>query len=85
MLKSKQGQISQTLTWIVATVIIVGVLILFVYISSVMSNTKVVKVGEVKSDLTAESSVLSTKTSLAFKLNNTNQEMIDKILKEQNG
>jgi hypothetical protein len=85
MLNSKRGDIGKTITWIVATIIIVGILILFVYISSVMSTTKIFKVGEVNSDLGKESQVLSMKTSLAYKLNNSNKEIIDKILGDNNG
>ncbi len=84
LIKNKRGDISKTITWIVATVLIVGVLILFIYISSVMSNIKVVKVGEINSDIGKESLVLSVKTSLAFNRNNTNKEIIENILEEKN-
>jgi uncharacterized protein (UPF0333 family) len=83
-MKNKRGDISKTITWVVATIIIVGVLILSFYISSVMSNVKVIRESDVTSDLTLESQVLSTKTSLAFKINNINREMIDKALEENN-
>lgn len=84
-LKDKRGDISKTLTWIVGTIIIVGVLIIFIYISSVMSNIKVIKGGDVTSDLNLDSQVLSMKTSLAYKINNIDREIIDNALEEKNG
>lgn len=76
---NKKGQISDTMNWIIATIIIVVVLMLFVYASSVLSKTKVVsyKGPETKVDL------LETKTSLAFLINDDNKNKIEQWIKDE--
>ncbi len=83
MLKSKKAQVGETTAWIIATLIIIGILIIFIYISVLMAKVKVINVGNLKSDLGKESQVLSMKTTLSHVLvNNKNKEIIDNILKE---
>ncbi|SRR6056297_3210741 len=52
MLNRKKGQIGETLTWLIATIIIVVVLIFFIFGASVFGNTK--KVGNFKDSLFSE-------------------------------
>jgi hypothetical protein len=86
IIKNKKGQIGDLVVWIPATLIIIGVIILFVYISLAMSLVKAVHVGDVQTDLGNASSIrLNVKTSIAEQLNAQNKETIDYILKQQNG
>lgn len=83
---SKRGQVGETITWLVATLIIVGILIIFIFFSVLMSKSKVIAIGDVKTDLTKESKSLDMKTFLAHQLaNNKNKEIIDNILKQDDG
>jgi uncharacterized metal-binding protein len=50
---NKKGQIGETLTWLIATIIIVVVLIFFIFGASVLGSTK--KVGNFKDSLFSES------------------------------
>ncbi len=81
----KKGQIGETMTWIVATLIIIGVMLLFLFFSLLMSKSKAINVGELKSDTVNVIEKSTVKTSLAEKLNNQNKEIIDNVLKQQNG
>jgi hypothetical protein len=81
--KNKRGQVGETVSWVIATIVIIGVLIAFLWISSLLSKVKAITAGEVRSDLNKESVVLTGKTSLAHKLeNNKNKDVIDNLLKE---
>lgn len=80
--RSCSGQIGETVTWIIATLIIIGILIIFLVVSSLMSKVKAVRVGDVGTDL-KESTLVQQKTSFAYQLtNNKNKEIIENILKE---
>jgi hypothetical protein len=79
--KNKSGQTGETLSWVVATLVMVGILILFIYLSSLIGKTKSLTIGDVSSDLSKKIVVLSEKTSLAHSLaQNKNKEEIDKII-----
>ncbi len=81
--KNKKAQIGETLSWVVATLVIIGILLIFIYISVLMSKVKIISVGNVKTDLEKESQILNMKTSLSHKLvNNENKDIIDNLLKE---
>ena len=79
MLNKKNAQISDTMTWIVATIIIVVILMIFIYASSILAKTKVVsyKGPEKEVDL------LETKTSLAFSINDNNKNKIEEWIKNE--
>jgi hypothetical protein len=81
MLKSKKAQTGETISWVVATLVIIGILILFVYISSTLAKAKTVNFGDLKSDLSGKYLVLTEKTAIAYQLSgNENKGVIDKII-----
>ncbi len=83
---NRSGQVGETASWLIATLIIIGILIIFIYISVLMAKVKVIGIGNLESDLRKESQVLMMKTSLSHELaNDKNKEIIDNILKENNG
>ena len=63
MLNNKnKGQIGETMTWVVATIIIVVILIISVYAASLLANTRKTlsfQKEEVKSDLLMEKSLFA--------------------------
>jgi hypothetical protein len=83
---NKKAAVGETITWTAATLIIIGILIIFLVLSSLLSKMKVINTFEVKSDIGDDSPVLSIKTALAHQLaGNSNKEIIDGILEEKNG
>jgi len=80
--KSKKAQVGETVSWVIATLIIVGILIIFLFVSVLMSKAKFVRIGNVETDL-KESNLLKEKTSFAYQLTNyKNKDIIENILKE---
>ena len=75
---NKKAQIGETLTWIIATLIIIGVLVLFIYSSSLLAKTKSLNIPELKMDSSEEVNWIEAKISFAhIKSNNLNKEIID--------
>lgn len=90
MLNNK-GQIAETITWVVATMIIVVTLIVFIFISVGVSETKnlslnnvVAKAGDfLVSDGVGDISRLKMKTDFALSLDENNKEKINGWINEK--
>ena len=81
--KNSKGQTGETITWVIATIVIIGILILFIYGSTLMGKAKNIVGGEVNAGLSAKSLVLAEKTSLAHQIaQNKDKGVIDSIIKE---
>lgn len=88
---NNRGQIAETITWVVATVIIVAILIIFIFISISVSNAKDLSLSKVAtkagsfliSDDVEDISRLKLKTELAFLLNGNNKEKINGWINEK--
>lgn len=76
MLNNKKAEIGETITWLVATVIIIVVLIIFVYASNVLGTFQTITVSSGEVSVTYNSN-LQTKTNLAFDKNPANKEKIN--------
>jgi len=74
--RNKRAQVGETLTWIVATIIIIVVLLVFIYASIALGKTKSVHKIKISAE---ESSVdwINIKTNIAYSLNNQNKIKID--------
>jgi ABC-type sulfate transport system permease component len=85
LILNKKGEIPETFTWVFATPIIVGVLVLFLIISVMLFGVKSISIREVQSDVSDESPIFSMKTSLAHgSIGNLNKEAIDAVIGEWN-
>lgn len=82
---SKRGTLGETVTWLVAAMIIIVAILVFVWLSFLMSKVKAINVGDVRTDLGKNSEQLAIKTSIAEQLNNENKQQIENILNRQNG
>jgi hypothetical protein len=83
---NKRAQVGETVSWIVATLVIIGILIIFIYVSVLMSKVKVVGIGAINFYSESGVDILAQKTSFAYNLtNNKNKELIDGILLKENG
>jgi len=82
---NKKAQIGETMTWVIATIIIVIVLIFFIYASSFLAQkNKKVEVSKFLASLSGDDlgTLLETKTSLAYGLSRENREIIDNWIME---
>lgn len=85
MKKDKRGQLGETLTWIVATIIIIFVLVAFVFAASLMGKAKAVspkKVELKKGETVLSINWIEVKTIFAFEKNIENKNKIDSWIKE---
>ena len=80
---NKQGQIGETITWIVATIIIIVTLVIFIYVSSVLVEIKKIKVPDLKIVSEEEVNWIEMKTSFAYLINEENKEIIDEWIMER--
>ena len=82
MLNNKnRGQIGETMTWVVATIIIVVILVISVYAASLLANTKKTlsyQKEKIESDLLMEKSLFAY-----FSANDTKKDLIYSELKKQ--
>ncbi len=82
MLNNKnRGQIGETMTWVVATIIIVVILIISVYAASLLANTRKAlsyQKEKIESDLLMEKSLFAY-----FSANDTKKDFIYGELKQQ--
>ena len=75
MLNNKKAQVGDTITWVVATLVIVFVLLISIYASSLLSKTKDFSSGDFDTeDLNYDS--LAKKSMFAFLLTNSQGENI---------
>jgi hypothetical protein len=92
--KNKKAQVGETLTWIVATLVIFGVLLIFIYASILMAKAKSmnsIKVKEhVDSLVNFDDDWIQLKSEMAFARNQENKKQIvdwinEKKLNEEEG
>lgn len=76
----KKAQVSDTVVWVVATLVLIFIIILFVYSSSALSRFKSITL---KNSLVKSNDVILVKNSLAFFRNSTNKEIIQDWLKDE--
>jgi len=83
MLNYKKGEIGESITWVVATVIIIVVLTIFIFASSVLADLQSITVKSGEVDVLYSS--LRAKTNNAFKENELNKQKINDWIEEIEG
>ena len=83
MLNSKKAQVGESVTWIIATLIIVMILLIFIYASVILGKTKTIK-----RDIKIDSGNLSLdwikiKTEIAYKFNIQNKNKISSWIAQE--
>lgn len=83
MLNSKKAQVGESVTWIIATLIIVMILLIFIYASVILGKTK-----NIKRDIKIDSGNLSLdwikiKTEIAYKFNSQNKNKISSWIAQE--
>ena len=97
MLKNKSAQIGETMTWLVATIVIVVILILSVYAALILAKVKHIGIRELEVEedegfyagvgfikVNNAGKILDTKTSIAQTINENNKAIINDWLEEEN-
>jgi len=82
----KKGQIGETLTWIVATFLIIGILLIFIFASISLGKLKQINFNKASASTLkspSNSGWVGLKNSLGFSLNDKNKEEIKDWLNEK--
>ena len=82
--KNQKAQIGETVTWIVATLIIIFILVTFIFAASLMGKAKSIaskKIALKTSSGVTETSWVEVKTIFAFEKNINNKNEIDSWIK----
>ena len=83
---NKKSQLGETLTWVVATLIIVVTLIFFIFLSSSLAKLKDIKGNPgfaLLGSYNKQSDWLSVKVNLAFAKDNKNEDAIKEWINEE--
>ena len=75
MSNSKKAQVGETVTWIVATIVLIAILLIFIFASSILAKSKSLKVN-LKANSEEDVSWIDSKTKMAYSLNNANKNKI---------
>jgi uncharacterized membrane protein len=72
---NKRGQVGETITWVLATILLVVILIIFIYAAIAMAKVKYLNLS---TKLTSGSSVdwINSKTQMAYSISSTNKNKI---------
>lgn len=85
--KNKKAQVGETLTWVIATLIIIGTLLVFVYASIALAKAKSVNSGEVKTQIkqisTEDIDWIASKNQMAFSKNQEYRNRIEVWINEK--
>jgi len=81
---NKKAQLGEAITWVVATIIVFVILVIFIYAANAMGKLRsyFVSGGQASNEV---GSMLKTKTELAFNLNNQNKIKIENWIKGVGG
>jgi uncharacterized membrane protein YgcG len=82
---NKKAQIGETLTWVVATLIIVLILALFIISSVALGKVKNIASSRKVDTGNSEMDLIKTKTEIAYTLNNQNKNKIEEWIALEEG
>lgn len=77
---NKKGQTGETITWIVATFIIIAILVIGIYTASVLGKTKSIKEKE---SFIEEEDIIKAETKMAFETINKNKQEINSWIEKE--
>lgn len=76
MLNNKRAQVGESITWIVATIILIVILIIFIYASVALSKAKSIKTN-IKADSVDSVDWINSKTQMAYSISANNKNKIE--------
>jgi len=79
---NKKAQIGESISWVVATIILIVILIIFIYASIALAKVKSVKL-DVKEDSDNSVSWIDSKTQIAYSINNNDKSKIEEWISQE--
>jgi len=74
LLKNSKAQVAETMTWVVATIIIIFLILSSIYIASLLGQNKNLKINKIETS--KENNWIENKSEYAFDLNSENRAEI---------
>ena len=81
---NKRGQVGETLTWAIATIVLIAILIVFIYASVALSKVKMLKT-EIKANSADSVNWISAKTQIAYSVSSANKNKIQVWISQGGG
>jgi hypothetical protein len=81
MLSNRRGQVGETITWVVATIILIVILMIFIYASIALSKTKSFD-SNTKVSAGDSEDWINSKTEIAYSVNDKNEDKIGEWILE---
>ena len=81
LLQDKRAQVAETITWVVATLVIIFLLIASIYFSSILGKSKNVSKDDIKT-YNIDETWSQLKTNMAYIVNSENKEKIEVWIRE---
>jgi biopolymer transport protein ExbD len=82
MANNKRGQVGESITWVIATIILIVLLIIFIYASIVLSEFKSLKVNPKKIS-TGSVDWIDSKTQIAYSISSSNKNKIQAWISQE--
>jgi hypothetical protein len=85
ILSNKKAQVGETLTWMISTIIILVLLIIFVYSTLAFAKAKNIKTSSIdfgKADSSDKINWMNLKSEIAFSINDQNEKVIREWINE---
>ena len=73
---NKKAQVGESITWIIATIILIVLLIIFIYASVALSKAKTIKTN-IKTDSIDSVDWINSKTQMAYSISASNKNKIE--------
>jgi biopolymer transport protein ExbD len=82
MLKNKKGQVGETITWVIATIVLIVILLIFIYTSIALSKVKSLKIN-FKANSEEDVDWINSKTQIAYSISSSNKNKIQNWISEE--
>lgn len=79
---NKRGQVGESITWVIATIVVIVLLIIFIYASIVLSEFKSLKTSTKKIS-TGSVDWISSKTQMAYSISSSNKNKIQTWISQE--
>lgn len=84
MLNNRKGQVGESITWIVATIVLIVLLIIFIYASVILSEFKSLKTNTKKTSVDSIDWI-DSKTQMAYSVSSSNKNKIEGWISQEAG
>lgn len=81
---SKKGQVGESITWVIATIVVIVLLIIFIYASIVLSELKSLKINTKKTSVSLVDWI-DSKTQMAYAISSGNKNKIQVWISQEVG